>query len=56
VREVLSVNGALASRTTRGGTAPSALQTQISELQNELSENTKEFTDAAKAFHGMMES
>jgi argininosuccinate lyase len=56
VREVLSVDGALASRTTRGGTAPSALKVQISDLQSELLQNTKEFTAAADAFHGMMEA
>lgn len=56
VREVLSVDGALSSRTTRGGTAPSALKTQLSDLQSQLSENTKEFSAAAKAFHGMMEA
>jgi argininosuccinate lyase len=56
VREVLNVDGALASRTTRGGTAPSALKVQISDLQSELLQNTKEFTAAADAFHGMMEA
>lgn len=56
VREVLNVDGALASRTTRGGTAPTALKVQISDLQSELLLNTKEFTAAAKAFHGMMEA
>lgn len=56
VKEVLNVDGALASRTTRGGTAPSALKAQIAALESELSKNTKDFTAAASAFHGMMES
>ena len=56
VREVLNVDGALASRTTRGGTAPSALKVQISDLKSELLQNTKEFTAVANAFHGMMEA
>jgi argininosuccinate lyase len=56
VREVLTVEGALASRTTRGGTAPSALKAQIKELESELAANTKEFASKSKAFHGMMEA
>ncbi|CAB4878175.1 unannotated protein [freshwater metagenome] len=54
VRDVLTVDGALESRTTRGGTAPSALATQLKELSVELSSKAKEFSSAQKAFHAMM--
>ena len=54
VRNVLTVQGALASRTTRGGTAPSALAEQLSEAKSLLEKNRSEFTDAAKAFSTMM--
>jgi argininosuccinate lyase len=56
VREVLTVTGALASRTTRGGTAPIAIANQLKELGTELAANTKLFTSAKKAFHEMMEA
>ena len=56
VREVLTVQGALASRTTRGGTAPSALSSQLKELSAQLATNEKEFSSAHKAFHAMMEA
>lgn len=55
VREVLTVTGALASRTTRGGTAPTAISNQLKELGAELAANTKFYTSAKKAFHAMME-
>jgi argininosuccinate lyase len=54
VRNVLTVQGALASRTTRGGTAPSALAEQLSEAKSSLEKNRSEFTAAAKAFSTMM--
>jgi argininosuccinate lyase len=54
VRDVLTVQGALASRTTRGGTAPSALAQQLSEAKSSLEKNRSEFTAAVKAFSTMM--
>ena len=54
VRNVLTVQGALASRTTRGGTAPSALAEQLSEAKSSLEKTRSEFTAAAKAFSTMM--
>lgn len=54
VRDVLTVQGALASRTTRGGTAPSALLQQLSEAKSSLEKTRGEFTAAAKAFSTMM--
>ena len=54
VRDVLTVQGALASRTTRGGTAPSALAKQLSEAKSSLEKTRSEFTAAAKAFSTMM--
>jgi argininosuccinate lyase len=54
VRNVLTVQGALASRTTRGGTAPSALAEQLSEAKSSLEKTRGEFTAAAKAFSTMM--
>jgi argininosuccinate lyase len=54
VRGVLNVQGALASRTTRGGTAPAALAEQLSEAKSSLDKTRSEFTAAAKAFSTMM--
>ena len=54
VRDVLTVQGALASRTTRGGTAPSALAQQLSEAKSSLEKTRSKFTAAAKAFSTMM--
>ena len=54
MRNVLTVQGALASRTTRGGTAPSALAGQLSEAKSLLEKTRSEFTAAAKAFSTMM--
>ncbi len=54
VRDVLTVQGALASRTTRGGTAPSALAQQLSEAKSTLEKIRSAFTAAAKAFSTMM--
>jgi len=54
VRDVLTVQGALASRTTRGGTAPSALGQQLSEAKSSLKKTRSEFTAAAKAFSTVM--
>ena len=54
VRSVLTVQGALASRTTRGGTAPSALAEQLNEAKGSLEKTRSEFTAATKAFSTMM--
>ena len=54
VRKVLTVDGALASRTTFGGTAPAAVAIQISRLDSKISASEKWFADKAKHFSGMM--
>ena len=54
VRDVLTVHGALESRTTIGGTSPSSFKAQIKEATAVTSAYTKEFTDKAKAFSEMM--
>jgi argininosuccinate lyase len=54
VREVLTVEGALASRTTIGGTSPRSFVAQIAALKSATSETAKEFSDKAEAFSAMM--
>jgi argininosuccinate lyase len=54
VREVLTVHGALNSRTTLGGTSPSSLLTQITELRSELKDSAMKFNDKKQAFSAMM--
>jgi len=54
VRDVLTVHGALASRTTRGGTAPSALAQQLKDAQGSLADAKKTFSSASKEFATMM--
>ena len=54
VRKVLTVEGALASRTTFGGTAPKNVATQIVQLSAKISVSEKWFADKAKHFSGMM--
>jgi argininosuccinate lyase len=54
IRQVLTVDGALKSRTTIGGTAPSALQSQIEQMSSAISRARKEFTSKADAFSAMM--
>jgi argininosuccinate lyase len=54
VRDVLTVHGALESRTTVGGTSPSSFKAQIKEAIAVTSAYTKEFTDKAKVFSEMM--
>jgi len=54
VRDVLTVHGALASRTTRGGTAPSALAQQLKDAQGSLADAKKRFSAASKEFATMM--
>ena len=54
VRIVLDVHGALNSRTTRGGTAPSSLEIQFQELENRIHQSTTWLDDKRAAFSGMM--
>ena len=54
VREVLTVHGALGSRTTIGGTSPSSFNDQINEARSITSEYAKEFAAKAEAFSEMM--
>ena len=54
VRDVLTVQGALESRTTLGGTSPSSFKAQIKEATAITAAYSKEFTDKAKAFLEMM--
>lgn len=55
VRTVLSVTGALASRTTRGATSMSSLELQLAELRENLSKTSAKFTAEANSFSGMMD-
>ncbi len=54
VRDVLTVHGALESRTTVGGTSPSSFKAQINEATAVTAAYSKKFTDKAKAFSEMM--
>ena len=54
MRDVLTVRGALESRTTVGGTSPSSFKAQIEEATAITAAYSKEFTDKAKAFSEMM--
>jgi argininosuccinate lyase len=54
VREVLTVHGALASRTTKGGTSPTSFATQIEDLTALVKSETKKFHDKQQAFSAMM--
>jgi argininosuccinate lyase len=54
VREVLTVHGALASRTTIGGTSPTSFAAQIKELKSNVQANSKKFGDKNHAFSAMM--
>ena len=54
VREVLTVAGALASRTTAGGTAPSEVVNQLNKLTIENGEFIKLISSRIAAFSGMM--
>jgi argininosuccinate lyase len=51
---VLTVSGALESRTTVGGTSPASFKQQIKEAIAIKTAYSKEFTDKAKAFSEMM--
>lgn len=54
VRDVLTVHGALNSRTTVGGTSPSSLATQLQGLSQLVAAEGKKFSDKQKAFSAMM--
>ena len=54
VRAVLTVEGALASRTTIGGTAPSALKAQLTAMETLIASDSKKFASKAEAFSTMM--
>ena len=54
VRAVLTVDGALKSRGTFGGTAPSEVALQISTLRGNISINSTWITNESKRFSGMM--
>ena len=56
VREVLTVEGAIASRTTAGGTAPSQVLVQIRNAMNKTLEQRKEIANKTKAFSEMMDA
>jgi argininosuccinate lyase len=54
VRDVLTVHGALESRTTFGGTSPQSVAQQLLDLRSLVSRDHKKLDDAAKAFAAMM--
>jgi argininosuccinate lyase len=54
VREVLSVAGALSSRTTAGGTAPTEVAIQLKDLTAKNSQFTKLINSLTADFSGMM--
>ncbi len=54
VREVLTVHGALASRTTIGGTSPTSFAAQIKQLKTTVQADAKKFGDKNQAFSAMM--
>ena len=54
VREVLTVHGALESRTTFGGTSPASFKVQIDGALKSTAASRKEFQSKAKAFSEMM--
>jgi len=54
IRDVLTVQGAIASRTTLGGTAPSQVTAQISNAMKKTSDQRKEIANRIKAFSEMM--
>ncbi len=54
VRDVLTVHGALESRTTVGGTSPSSLKQQLKDATSTVGSYSKEFSSKAKRFSEMM--
>jgi len=56
IREVLTVEGAIASRTTSGGTAPSEVRKQISAAIKKTMHQRTEIANKSKAFSEMMKA
>ncbi len=56
VRDVLTVEGAVKSRSTVNGTAPSSVFTQISTLTSKIDQDDQWIADKSTAFSGMMGS
>ena len=56
IREVLTVQGAIASRTTAGGTAPSEVKKQIAAALKKSFHQRTEIANKSKAFSEMMSS
>jgi len=56
IRDVLTVQGAISSRTTAGGTAPSQVNAQIKDALAKTSVARKEIADKIKAFSEMMDA
>jgi argininosuccinate lyase len=54
VRDLLTVHGALNSRTTIGGTSPSSFADQIKGLTSLVESESKKFSDKQRAFSAMM--
>jgi argininosuccinate lyase len=54
LRDVLTVHGALNSRTAVGGTSPSSLKAQITALKDVISSDEEKFSDKRAAFSAMM--
>jgi argininosuccinate lyase len=54
VRDVLTVQGALQSRTTIGGTSPKSFADQMKNLSAAVSADSKQFADKSAAFSSMM--
>jgi argininosuccinate lyase len=54
VRDVLTVHGALASRTTIGGTSPISFSEQIRDIQTLVQSDLRKFNDKKVAFSAMM--
>lgn len=54
VRKVLTVEGALSSRTTFGGTSPKNVANQIDHLRSKITVSEKWFADKTRHFSGMM--
>ncbi|MBI3429690.1 MAG: argininosuccinate lyase [Actinobacteria bacterium] len=54
VRGVLTVSGALASRTTFGGTAPDQITSQLSSLAAQIAKNSAWIGSESQRFSGMM--
>jgi argininosuccinate lyase len=54
VRDVLTVHGALNSRTTVGGTSPASFSIQLKGLEEQVAGESKKFSDKQQAFSAMM--